>query len=473
MSGFLTRPSRGMVLALTWLVLAAVGCATDNEVVFDGSPDSPDTTTLLAEGAVTDTTALPLAAEVVTDTSLPPGAPSESEAPEPVTTIPTDDPSSTEEGEIDLSDRGIEALTAPLLVSGRLGSYVTVLGPGDTRTLLGAADNTFFSQPTWSPDGQTVAFSRATEEGGSVVVVPSSGGTGETYTAPFVVFYIQWSPDGRYLAMLGSGGVGRTSLAVLDLDTGLVEVPDYARSYFFQWAADSAHVLGNLDGAQLQVLDIPSGEIDQIYAQETVRSLYQAPDRVPGSDTAVYIRPVPNPEQEDTEDELVLHRLDTGEIRVIDTGVGFFDFGVSPDGTRLAYTLRFLNDPTRLRIVDLESGEVTEPDTGVTLAWQWSPDSEKILLIGIGEENNFTLSVYEDGATKSYPGFIPTQEMLAAYLPFWNQYTRSHTLWAPDSSAFAYPAFSQGDDYIFLQILEDDFPILLGEGGMAVFSPVG
>ncbi|MDE0643651.1 MAG: hypothetical protein OXH95_05880, partial [bacterium] len=60
MSGFLTRPSRGMVLALTWLVLAAVGCATDNEVVFDGSPDSPDTTTLLAEGAVTDTTALPL-----------------------------------------------------------------------------------------------------------------------------------------------------------------------------------------------------------------------------------------------------------------------------------------------------------------------------------------------------------------------------------------------------------------------------
>jgi len=461
-------------MASALLVLVLVGCATDNEVLIDGAPVSSDTTVLPARAAdvVTDTTVLPArAADVVTDTSLPPmEASSEIDDPEPPTT--TDDTENSD-SEIDLSDRGVESLTAPLLVSGRQGTSVVVLGPGDTRTLLGAADNTFFSQPTWSPDGQTVAFSQATEEGGSVVVVPSSGGTGQTYPTPFVVFYMQWSTDGRYLAMLGSGGVGRTSLAVLDLDTGSVEVPDYAGSYFFQWRTDQPRVLANLDGAQLQVLDIPSGEIDQIYALEAVRSIYQAPSWVPGTDTAVYVRQGTNPEQEDAADELVLHGLESGEIRVIDTGVGFFDFGVSPDGTQVAYTLGSPTDPARLRVVDLESGEKTEPDTGVTVAWQWSPDSEKILLIGIGEERELTLSVYEEGVTSSYPGFIPTQEMWAAYLPFWNQYTRSHTLWAPDSAAFAYPAFTQGAEYVFLQILEDDFPILLSEGGMAVFSPVG
>ncbi len=448
--------------------MSALGpaCTTSgNEVVFDGNPsaETAETATPPA-GADPSTSSLPAATTPGTDTTTATGG----SAAAGTTTTVTTAVAATTPAALELSDRGIEALTAPVLVDRRFGEGVTVLGPGAERNELYVEADGYVAQPSWSPDGRLVAFSRASDTGSSVVVSPGTGGSPTAYETPFVVFYMHWSPDGRFVAMLGSADA-QVALALLDLDTGLVQMVDSAISYYFHWSPDSSRILAHLDDSRLQIIDLSSKEITRIAAFDFVWSAYQAPSWMPDGRSILYVRPAGN--QEEATDELVIHDLESGRIEVIGTGGGFFAFAVSPDGTRVAYSLHNLARPTSMYVVDPGSGEVAELDAPNAVAWQWSPDSRKILLLGINEERRLSMEVYQDGTITAYPGVTPTENFLRSYIPFWNQYAHSHTLWAPDSSAFVYAAAEQGDDYVFLQPLEEERPVLLGAGSMAVFSP--
>lgn len=445
------------------MVLGAACSASDNEVVFDGNP-SAETAGSGAEPVTTSAPAGTAAEETpTTSTILPAAAGTATTA--IATAATTASPPAPQ-----LSDRAIEALTAPVLVDGRFGQGVTVLGPGAERSdlYLEVADG-FLAQPSWSPDGGMVAFSRASSVGNWIVVGPGADGYLTAYETPFVVFYIHWSPDGRFVAMLGSAD-SRVALAILDLDTGTVKRADSAVSYYFHWSPDSTRMLAHLDNSRLQILDLSSGEITRIAAFDFVWSAYQAPSWMPDGRSILYVRPAGD-QSEEPPDELVIHDLVSGRIDVLATGAGFFAFAVSPDGARVAYSLHNLNYSTSMYVVEPGTGQVAELDAPNTVAWQWSPDSRKILLLGISEERQLSMDVYQDGAITSYPGIAPTENFLRSYIPFWNQYGHSHTLWAPDSSAFVYAASDQGDDYVFLQPLEEERPLRLGAGSMAVFAP--
>lgn len=452
------------------MALGAACSAGGNEVVFDGNPSAETSTVPTGEaGADPAATSLPAgtatgeAPTTVTVASAPASA-------ETTTTTITTAATTTAPATLELSDRGIEALTAPVLVDGRFGAGVAVLGPGAERNDLyvETADG-YLAQPIWSPDGQLVAFSRASSTGNWLVVGPGTGGSLLAYETPFAAFYIHWSPDGRFVAMLGAAD-SQVALAVLDLDTGMVEMLDFANSYYFHWSPDSSRVLTHLDSSRLQILDPSSGEITQIAAFDFVWSAYQAPSWMPDGRSILYVRPAGN-QSEEASDELVIHDLASGQVDVIATGAGFFSFAVSPDGARVAYSLHNLADSTSMYLVEPSSGEVAQLDAPDTVAWQWSPDSRKILLLGINEESRLSMDVYQDGTITAYPDITPSENFLRSYIPFWNQYGRSHTLWAPDSSAFVYAAAERGDDHVFLQLLEEERPVLLGAGSMAVFSP--
>ncbi|MDE0370499.1 MAG: hypothetical protein OXI84_10210 [bacterium] len=444
----------GMLALVAAMMALGPACSTSsNEVVFEGSPSTEATTAAAAEDGAATTTATTAPAATGT------GATTVSAA--DTTTMPAAP---------ERSAQGMEALTAPVLVDGRFGGGITVVGPGAERNALYVerADG-FLAQPIWSPDGQLVAFSRASTTESWLVIGPGSGGTLAAYETPFVVFYIHWSPDGRFVAMLGSAD-SRVALAILDLDTGTVKRADSAVSYYFHWSPDSTRMLAHLDNSRLQILDLSSGEITRIAAFDFVWSAYQAPSWMPDGRSILYVRPAGD-QSEEPPDELVIHDLVSGRIEVLATGAGFFAFAVSPDGARVAYSLHNLNYSTSMYLVEPGTGQVAELDAPNTVAWQWSPDSRKILLLGISEERQLSMDVYQDGSITSYPGIAPTENFLRSYIPFWNQYGHSHTLWAPDSSAFVYAASDQGDDYVFLQPLEEERPLRLGAGSMAVFAP--
>ena len=457
-----------LALVAAMMVLGPACSTASNEVVFEGSPSTETTTVAAAEdGPATATTSLPAGAETGTATTTAATAPAAAgTAATTVTTAVT----TTMPAALELSNQGIEALTAPVLVDGRSGGGITVLGPGAERNALYVerADG-FLAQPTWSPDGRLVAFSRASSTESWLVIGPGTGGTLAAYETPFVAFYIHWSPDGRFVAMLGAAD-SQVGLAILDLNTGMVEVVDSALSYYFHWSPDSSRLLTHLDNSRLQIVDPASGEITPVATFDFVWSAFQAPSWMPDGRSILYVRPAGN-QSEEPPDELVIHDLVSGEIDVIATGAGFFAFAVSPDGKQVAYSLHNLARPTSMYLVEPDGGRVAELDAPNTVAWQWSPDSRKILLLGINEESRLSMDVYEDGAITAYPAITPSDNFLRSYIPFWNQYGHSHTLWAPDSSAFVYTAADRGDAYVLLQPLEEERPVMLGAGSMAVFSP--
>ena len=458
---------RYRVGAVTLTMLFGAACSTPgNEVVFEGSPSTEATAAAPVTTAAPDpvTTSQPAGTESGTAPTV-----STTSISQPGTTAIATTTATTVPAGLELSDRGLDALTARVLVEGRMGSGVTVLGPSAARTGLYTADG-YVAQPAWSADGRLVAFSEVSGTASRVIVAPAAGGSSTSYETPFVVFYIHWSPDGRSVAMLGSAGEAQVGLAVLDLDSGTVNPIEVANSYYLHWSPDGSSLLTHLDNSRLRILDPASGETTPIATFEFFWSAYQAPSWMPDGDSILYLRPAAD-QDEEPQDELVRHHLAGDRIEVIGTGAGFFDFAASPDGKTVAYSLQTLDFITSMYLVELATGETQRIDAPTTVAWEWSPDSRKILLLGVGEDRRLTLDVYEDGAITPYGAVVPSENFLRGYIAFWGQYDHSHTLWAPDSSAFVYAATDRGADYVFLQLLEEELPILLGAGSMAVFAP--
>lgn len=368
-----------------------------------------------------------------------------------------------------LSERRIEALPGQIVVNDLRTRSVTILGPGIGQVEPFASPGEDLQQPTWSPDGTRLAWSSAGSEGFSVAVSSNRGGQAAQYATPFAVFYMQWRPDGRALALLGSPEPGQVGLAILDLGTETVTQLNSSSSYYLHWSPGGEELITHLGGTRIEHLDPSTGNASPFETLDPVNSVFQAAAWTPDGRSILYVRPA-DADSAGTQDELVMHDVSTGAIEVLAEGSGFFNFSVSPDGQAVALSIRSLEGVTSMEIVDFASGRIEEIDAPLTLAWQWSPDSRKILLLGVGDQA-MSVGVYESGEITRFQEIVPTTTFLQSYLFFWSQYDLSHSLWAPDSSAFVFPAFDGSTDAVFLQYLDDELPVLLGPGSMAVFSP--
>ena len=462
-------------------VLAAACSAPGNEVIFEGA--APETTGLPA------TTAAPAAPPPPSAADTRAAAPAAAEPRPSAADPPGPAASGANAAEPDQAGQAAAGLPAPLVISqqeldlaamqmavnGPSGRSVTVFGPDDEQVDLYTAAGELVSQPTWSPDGRLVAWAGVSASGASVSIGLAAGGSVRSYKTPFAVYYMQWRPDGRALGMLGSPDPSRVALAILDLDRGAVVPMNSSTSYYFHWSPKGNELITHLGQTSLALLDPDTGDASLLEAAVPANSNFQAPAWIDEGRSILYVRPADpggqdpgNPEEQG--DELVIHDLDTGEIEVVGAGAGYFNFSLSPDGESVAYSTQNLGTNTAMRVVYLATGRTEEIDAPDAFAWQWSPDSSKILLLGAGA-NSMTVSVYESGGITRYQDIIPTGTFLRSYLLFWGQYDLSHNLWAPDSSGFVYAAFDRNADYVFFQPLDEENPILVGPGSMAAFAP--
>ena len=116
--------------------------------------------------------------------------------------------------------------------SSNVGSHVVLidLSTGRSRTLVPPGRNTLYLTPVFSPDGNSVIYSREGENGSDLFSVSVSGsepphqltaGRGTVNTNPTV------SPDGRRIAFV-SGRLGRPELYIMDADgTNVNVLTDY------------------------------------------------------------------------------------------------------------------------------------------------------------------------------------------------------------------------------------------------------
>jgi len=97
--------------------------------------------------------------------------------------------------------------------------YVKLIGAGSPLRLTN--DPASEHNPAWSPDGRYIAFGRWEEGGYSYYIIPSLGGDERKIAGvKNAGDGIDWSPDGKELAVAASDSSGLTSIMLISVDTG-------------------------------------------------------------------------------------------------------------------------------------------------------------------------------------------------------------------------------------------------------------
>jgi Tol biopolymer transport system component/DNA-binding winged helix-turn-helix (wHTH) protein len=106
-----------------------------------------------------------------------------------------------------------------LLDKDKPGLYTTVVGGEKSFRLT---HNSGDCCPRWSPDGRQIAYSHSTDEGIVIYVTPALGGTQRRVYEGLDSFMsrpLDWSPDGKFLAITEShGDKSHSWIALLSLD---------------------------------------------------------------------------------------------------------------------------------------------------------------------------------------------------------------------------------------------------------------
>ena len=306
-----------------------------------------------------------------------------------------------------------------------------------------------FMWPTWSPDGQTIAVSasshrrdnprlelwRVSLEEGAAETMYANPPDARQIVAPGLAHYVNWSPSGRVLAVVGN--VGNGLAASLVAESGRVEprrLIDGAPLYF-AWSPDGRAVLVHR-GAQLQLLDLAAdgGERQLLRARACFRTpvwsvdgqrfVYAAP-RAGGGCTLIG-----GWRASEERDEL---------LEVGGEGSGASASGVAfvraPGRNRLAILPLPDGDTDSLGLLsyDLDTREQRTLSERPANAVCWAPDGESLFAFEpMPGTTLIALSRYAaDGRSERLARFQPSAEF-ASMLAFFDQFAQSHQIVSPD-----------------------------------------
>lgn len=294
------------------------------------------------------------------------------------------------------------------------------------------------SQVTASSDGALV-WTRIERNPPSVDAV-IEGEERVNIDTPTVPFFYEWSPTGERIALLGnapSGGgllFGLIDVAAKELTT--IQSPP---PFFFDWSPDGKRLIAHVGGAVLRVIDADTGEINDLRHQT---GAFPAPlwtDRgiviaaAVGPTVSAPIVPVTSQAQAS---EVVLVDPDDDSratIAVVDGPVRFF---ASDDALALAVGA---SGAQRIDVIGWDGQTRATLGDGAIDLVQWSPDGSTLLWTEQEPDGSLVPMTWTDGETVEYDAFRSSSEFAAAYLPFWDQYDRTISLWSSDSGAFALP----------------------------------
>jgi TolB protein len=373
--------------------------------------------------------------------------------------------------------------TGLLVVSRAEAAIFTIKPDGSDRTdLVEERPGLAAVQPTWSLDGERLVWTEVDHMSEipetSIVTSGPRGDQLERVPSRIAPFYFSWSPTGETVAFLGGGPGGRVDLGLLGDG---VRILGEAQPYYFAWAPDGVSLLTHTDQAQVALLSTDGTEtsLDRTPAQ------FQAPQWSSDGTRLVYATGSPPPTGgvrtgafQSGGQEIVIAEPGGAILHRLGAFSGVATFDLNPEGSLLAHS--FTVDRTvfnfgPLVVTDLESGNETMVSQNPVLAFQWSPAGDALLYLGSrggADHPTFRWLVWDGATSTEYAVVTPTPAFATSYLPFWDQYSRSHTVWAPDGSAFAYSGLDEeGEPTIWVQIVGAAEPTEVAQGDVVFWSP--
>lgn len=345
---------------------------------------------------------------------------------------------------------------------------------GDAVAVTAAGARTSF--PVWSSGGDRVAVIALDQMGPHVDVVDVARGatvatvhrlTGRT------PIYLDWSPDDRWLAVLAGLSSGRLALDLVDMTVPGGALRPFAEGapFFWDWSPTDPALLVHVDvggpAARAgvtplaafflrQPLPEPAGFQSPAFSSDGRLVAYARLD--PSGRSVVAL---PSPERPDV----------TQPPRLVPVA-GVVALAWRPGAPQLA--IQRAADRTAVPVgpvdvLDVATGDVHRLSDDRVVASFWSPDGRflaTLSLVGGGGEREALAATPADpvrvaterpaqfapltlalkvidvdaGGARPLGVFTPSPLFATQYLPFFDQYARSHRLWSPSSDALVLPA---------------------------------
>lgn len=371
-----------------------------------------------------------------------------------------------------------------------VGQLVTVSPDGENARVLTPPTRTY-QFPAWSPvTGQLAAISSDT--GGVFTIQDRVGAEAEQlYQDPGAPpIYLYWAPDGKKVGFLASTAGGlRLQVAPTD-GTGVRQLAT-GNPLYWQWSGDSARLLvhsGVASAGQITFYGAAGG-VGKPLAEP---GLFNAPGLSAGGRYLAYAELV------GSATKVVVRggNRATANVRREVLYRGLAAFSWNPAGDQLAIMSpsdAATNTYGPIRLLDAETGELTPLTEGLAVAFFWSPDGKHIAYLTPFRRSSgqfaarpgsstlvqtvqdapllLELRVAEvaTGKSRLLSAFSPTPLFVDQFLPFFDQYALSHSLWSPESDALVLPMLGENGPQVVVVPLSGE-PEAVASGEMPFWS---
>lgn len=384
------------------------------------------------------------------------------------------------------------------------GDVATISPDGSDERILTSGDQ-FYQFPAWSPDGRYLAaIGAARGEVGIYLLEDSS----DAEVRPLyssrdkTPFYLYWSPNSQQISFLAQHDVSPMTLRLVDVNSEDGDESDVVLEggpLYWVWAADGESFFVHSALSDDERMGFMSASGEMMNENIAAPGAFQAPSISPSGRFLAYAQ-----RNAGGFDEIVVADIETTtEERSRYNGV--VAMGWSPAGDDLAYisnaTTEGFSSIGPLRLYSAEAGDTTLLSEQNVIAFFWSPDgryiayytltnpagdtefnaswpprSEKSALTAkemLQRRPAFDLTVVD--TTSGMGRVLLTDIELSAlfitqFLPFFDQYAMSHTLWSPGSDAFLVPFNDSGRPRIAVVSVEGGQVRELAEGFVAFWS---
>jgi dipeptidyl aminopeptidase/acylaminoacyl peptidase len=395
------------------------------------------------------------------------------------------------------------ATAGSIVVLGADGSLSLVDAAGRSVLLASPGDGPFFL-PAWSPDGSQITAVRFGQGARAIQVFDAASVAAGRPPEPTTIFqsstvsafYLSWAPGGERVSFL-SDEAGTLSLRLAPADgrapldgSGPGATIGRGSPFYFDWIDDDrllAHV-GLGPQALLGEIGLDGAPVGQaVESPGDFRSAVVSPDRT----LIAYVRT-----GGDEMPEVVVAARD-GSREDTTPAFGMTALAFDPTGDRVAWIgpgepgdSSFGIPIGPLRLIDAGTGDTRTLLDGSVASFWWSPDGRTIAALRVQPVDGPTSAASplpsprapqqeirllfvdvtsgEIGAQAVVdPGSLFVDQVLA----YFDQYTLSHRLWAPDSSSILFPVdTADGTTRVAVMYRNGDPPATI-EGVVGFWSP--
>ncbi|VAW07944.1 hypothetical protein MNBD_ACTINO01-1049 [hydrothermal vent metagenome] len=366
-----------------------------------------------------------------------------------------------------------EAPMALLLLLDQDNAVVVVDRKGTVIERSDPPPDVRYAQPIWG-SSETIVRAQIAIDDNRLIATRLGGGSEWSVQLPTVPFYYLAQPGNEIPTVVSLRTDDRAGGLIAEVIAGPSSVDTVSNEspFYMSWDPTSNRLATHVGGDRLDIVDGGSETIS------TTANGFQAP---------VWL-----------EEGLVTLRTGSGEtFLTLWDGSSFVDLatvqsaarfvgagnriaiqtGATPDGGGVRAIARAQALPTIpsgvLMVVDIETGSFTSVTSDASPFYQWDAGGTRLLFATLARDLAPALQwhVWEDGTIEDFAVFIPDPSWFQSVIPFFDQYAQSISLWAPDGSAFAYPALVDGEPRILVQGLDNTSPSDIAGGIWVTWAP--